>query len=924
MNPEYWSRVERILEAALEVPAEKRAEFLERECAGDSRLRRRVEEALRNHEGEEGGFETIVGEAAAELLAEDAGARVGPFRLVRMLGRGGMGEVWLAEDTRLRRNVAMKFLTGAMGGPARRFERFENEARAASALNHPNIVTIHEFGEEAGRHYIVTEYVEGETVRDLLGSGRLEPLRAVELIRQAAAALGAAHAAGIVHRDIKPENIMVRPDGYVKVLDFGLAKLTERPSGEIPEANLTAPGTVIGTASYMSPEQARGQALDGRSDLFSLGIVLYEMLAGRRPFRGTSGIETLAALLEREPEPVEKLAKLPKGLARVVSKLLEKEPDRRYQSASELIAALDAVAASDRKGISRRAAVGAGLGLAGTGVFAAWWWRRGRGVDLSQVRVRPLETPEDVAAGAISADGARLAYARARGGEWSLWEGRVDDLTGVRMVKDWGPGRCYGLSFHPDGKQVYAHVSGESAGPELVRYTLGGEARSLVRGVMSEAAFATRGGRIAFLRGKTAGGRDVVTARDDGLDQRVVFEGRPDVEPGAPSWSRDGEKLLFSITETQGGKRTWRLLEVRTAGGTVSALTPPTPAAVTRPVELNQDLAYLAMDEDSGRLQIRLRGGGETARWISRDLNTYMNIAPDGEARRLLATARVDHAELWMFEQDAGWPPAAGTQWRRRLLKGEGCGPFRPLFAAGGGVLYVSYGQARVEIRSLDPATGETRAVTKGPGSKYDPTITPDGSWLFFVLLEGGRARIWRSRADGTEAAPVSEGPFDFSPRVGEGGKALYYVAYSAEGVNPSVMRMPVEGGEAEVFMRGADTPPVFSRDARLAAFFEFDPLLKKQVLTVKTAPESKVVLTIERGGMSDVLFAPDGRAVLAAEHEGGETALWMYPLNGGQKRKLVALGRERFVRVRLSADGRRLLSVPYRNTTKLILFEGL
>jgi Tol biopolymer transport system component len=169
----------------------------------------------------------------------------------------------------------------------------------------------------------------------------------------------------------------------------------------------------------------------------------------------------------------------------------------------------------------------------------------------------------------------------------------------------------------------------------------------------------------------------------------------------------------------------------------------------------------------------------------------------------------------------------------------------------------------------------------------------------------------------------VSDGPFDRSPQIGEGGRALYYVAYSAEGVNPTVMRLPVEGGDTEAFLRGSDTPPIFSRDGRLAAFFEFDPLLKKRVLSVRTVPESRQVLTIERAGASDVLFAPDGRAVLATEHDGSETALWLYPLNGGPKRKLVALGRERFVRVRLSADGRRLLSVPYRNTTKLILFEG-
>ena len=278
------------------------------------------------------------------------------YRILAQLGAGGMGEVYLAEDTNLDRKVALKLLPAQFTQDEDRVRRFVQEAKAASALNHPNIITIYEIGETDGTHYIVTEFIEGETLRRRIEHSRMTTQQALDVSTQIASALSAAHAAGIVHRDIKPENVMIRPDGYVKVLDFGLAKLTEQPSLSTDTSAPTVarvdthPGMVMGTVSYMSPEQARGQTVDARSDIFSLGVVIYEMLAGRTPFQGGSAADVFVSILEKAPVPLAHIsAEVPPELERIVFKCIEKDRERRYASAQELAADLKTLAAAPSK-----------------------------------------------------------------------------------------------------------------------------------------------------------------------------------------------------------------------------------------------------------------------------------------------------------------------------------------------------------------------------------------------------------------------------------------------------------------------------------------------------------------------------------------------------------------------------------------------
>ncbi|MEW6210822.1 MAG: protein kinase [Acidobacteriota bacterium] len=351
MKVERWQQIDQLFHSALEREPDQRAAFLGQACGGDEALRGEVESLLAAHEQEGSFFETVSVKVASEMLAQEkarrmAGRTLGHYELLSLLGAGGMGEVYLAQDTRLKRRVALKLLPAEFTSDPNRVRRFEREAQAASALNHPGIVTIYEIAETDGAHFIAMELIEGRTLRESLSDGAPSLPTALSIAVQAASALEAAHESGIVHRDIKPENIMLRKDGYVKVLDFGIAKLTDQRAGAgsqsltLPQVE-TAPGLVLGTVTYMSPEQARDLEVDARSDIFSLGVVIYEMITGHHPFGGATRADALVSILEKEPAPLAQyLPSAPSHLQQIISKALCKEREERYQSIRELVSDL--------------------------------------------------------------------------------------------------------------------------------------------------------------------------------------------------------------------------------------------------------------------------------------------------------------------------------------------------------------------------------------------------------------------------------------------------------------------------------------------------------------------------------------------------------------------------------------------------------
>src|SRR5213075_825172 len=352
MTSERWQQVNDLFQLAAERAPEERTTFLQAACQGDEGLRREVESLIAYYERAENFIESPAFEVVPELLTADragaiVGASIAHYQIESLIGIGGMGEVYLARDERLGRKVALKFLPEQLTANNTQSSRFKSEARAASALNHPNILTVYEIGTEGNRHFIATEFIEGVTLRATLACGRMSVHDALEVAVQVASALAAAHKTGVVHRDVKPENIMIRPDGYVKVLDFGLAKLTEQKLASdnrdltITNTQQTHPGLLVGTPRYMSPEQTRGEKADARSDIWSLGAVIYEMVGGVPAFSGATPSDCIASILKTEAPPLSRVAPAaPIELQSILHKALRKNRDERYQTIAEMLADL--------------------------------------------------------------------------------------------------------------------------------------------------------------------------------------------------------------------------------------------------------------------------------------------------------------------------------------------------------------------------------------------------------------------------------------------------------------------------------------------------------------------------------------------------------------------------------------------------------
>src|SRR5262245_1917348 len=514
MERDRWEQIERLYYATLELEPGAREAFLDEACAGDEDLRREVAGLLACDIQNDSFIQSPAVEIAAKALAAEplvetstkpmrrlmAGSQIGAYQLLEPIGRGGMGEVHLALDTRLGRKVAVKLLLAEFTTDAERLRRFEQEARAASALNHPNIITVYEVAEIEGRRFIVTEYVEGETLRQRMAGApqrRIRLSEALDIAAQVAAALAAAHEAGIIHRDIKPENAMSRSDGLVKVLDFGLAKLSNARTGSLSPAGEslnTRSGMVMGTASYMSPEQARGENVDHRTDIFSLGVMLYEMLAVRRPFEGATASDVMAAALTSEPVSLAEVApEVPAPLWRIVQRCLEKRPGQRFQSAGDLGFALGALSTSSgarpvsqlgtqsappavmenvgatsvrkHERLAWMATVALLLGMLGFGLA---YFTRQRVANDARVMKFSILPPEKSSFGqiAVSPDGHYLAFTAATGGKVQLWVRALNsteakELTGTQDARlpFWSPDSRF-IGFFADGRLKKIEVTG--------------------------------------------------------------------------------------------------------------------------------------------------------------------------------------------------------------------------------------------------------------------------------------------------------------------------------------------------------------------------------------------------------------------------------------------------------------------------------
>src|SRR5215813_1606217 len=475
MKPEQWQQVREVLADALELKPEERPAFLDRVCASDSSLRREVDQLLASSDE----VRTSFLESSALPVTLIPGTKLGEYEVVGLLGSGGMGEVYRARDTRLARDVAIKVLPSFYSNDPDRLRRFEQEARAAAALNHPNILAVHQLGSYNGAPYLVEELLEGETLRGQLQRGRLTVRKAIDYGVQIVRGLAAAHEKGIVHRDLKPENLFVTKDGRVKILDFGLAKLMPPQPGSKQSAptldDQTEEGMVMGTVGYMAPEQVRAQTADHRTDIFAFGTILYEVLTGKRAFQKPTSVETMNAILNEEPPAISLLVStIPLPLQRIVQRCLEKNPEQRFQSASDLAFGLEAlsdsggssttVLAQPRK-LSRNWIYPAtAIVVVLAALLAIFQFRTRSSVVPTTDWVQITNLPDSVSQPALSPDGRMLAFLRGPNtfaGQSELYVELLPDGEMTQLTRD----ATFKMSpaFSPDGSRIAYTVMGPRA-----------------------------------------------------------------------------------------------------------------------------------------------------------------------------------------------------------------------------------------------------------------------------------------------------------------------------------------------------------------------------------------------------------------------------------------------------------------------------
>ncbi len=960
MNRDTWQKAKKLFDQAMALPSSERSAFLDRVCADDAEVRKEVEDLVKSYDTdflEEGAIAE-----GSELLGVNhfqTGKVIGRYHLKELIGTGGMGEVFLADDTKLNRPVAFKFLHREVAEDPERVWRFIQEARAASALNHPNILTIHEIDSFEGAHFIVSEFINGETLRDRMRSG-LTVTESLDIICQIAAALQAAHTAGIVHRDIKPENIMLRQDGLVKILDFGLAKLIgfgnsdlglgneeketlnpilhTNPQSQIPNPKLTSPGLIMGTVAYMSPEQARGQAVDARTDLWSLGVVFHEMLTGESPFKVESVSELVTSILKHDPASLD-LKSIADDLKPIIRKALARDQKARYQTAQDLLLDLQGekkrmeytiqstqfitVSGSDemktqlirpRPTLSaeylvttvkrHKYATLAAIAMIVIGAVSLSVYKYNGATppssrqDLSVIdssttesdlKFSKLPISGNVESLVISPDGKYVAYMPNGKGI------RLLELATSMDTELLGEGEIWGPSFSPDSKFVYYFLgNGQNGTAGFMRLSItGGTPAKVLDGLNDGVSFSPDGANMVFTRQLVGGqsGQAIILANPDGSNERTIAKTGPEIlVVNRPVFSPDGKTIACQTGFKDESGQFFKIVGFNVADGKQHVISDKKWNSMWGMVWLsNGTLVVSAREKFSNASQLWSVPPSGEPRAITTGLVSYWGLSAtrsgDILLTRQLSGSNWDSTDFWIL------PDNDASRARRVTTSGEVQGRFT--WTPDGQIVMSSDTSGNRDIWIMNPDGTGRKQLTHDPGGDVHPAVSRDGKYIAFTSDRvNGVNQIFIMDIDGGNVKQLTQGQQVMLPSFSPDGEWIYFT------VKPwkMVQRVSVNGGEPIVvatapdgwdLTQGIDVNRI---DGRLVYGLQQQSAdgmqFKLGILSTSGEPELIDVPANLTAGRPR--WAPDNRTVALHGLVEGRSEIWSMPVDGeGQPRQL-------------------------------------